>query len=156
MSTRLYWSPIIGDGLSRATAYRTTAYDKPHQYISQLITSVPRYNALGALNVNWGKPKFTHALCVIKNDDWTAFDADPAEVFMLPDTGLNTRAEVLAAAKAVTVAGIPLDYRAKWLAVLTELGVSTADITGTTPFVQVLRRVLASIDPAGANEDGFF
>jgi hypothetical protein len=156
MTIRLYWSPIIGDGLSRATAYRTTAYDKPHQYIAQLITSAPRYDALGALNANWGAPKFTHALCIIKNDDWTAFDADPGEVLMLPDTGLNTRVEVLDAAKAVTVAGIPLAYRTKWLDVLTTLGVSTTDITGTTPFVRVLRRVLVSIDPAGANEDGLF
>lgn len=156
MSIRLYWSPIIGDGLSKATACRTTAYDKPHQYIAQLITSVPRYDALGDLNADWGKPKFTRALCIVAAIDWAAFDADAAEILLLPDTGLNTRAEVLAAIKAATVASIPLAYRTKWTSVLTELGVSAADIVGSTPLARVFRRVLAALDASGANEDGFF
>lgn len=155
MSIRLYWSPIIGTG-TKADKYRPTAFDKPKLGANAVIPSIPRYNALGDEQVDWGKPKFVRTLCLVSAEDWTAFDADVNEILLLPDLVLNTRAELLDAIKGRTVVDIPVAYRTRWLDVLATFGVSTADITGATPLARVLRRVLVSIDPHGSDENGFF
>jgi hypothetical protein len=155
VSVRLYWAPIVGDGLTAQTAYRS-ALQQSGVAVRAIMPTTPLYTADGDVNTNAGKPAVASTIAIASATDWTAVDADASLVLLLPDLGLGSANALLAAIGSKVVSDLPAPYRAKWLAVVTALNVRTDDVSGSTPLRKVLRRVLIALDPQGANDDGFF
>lgn len=168
MSARLYWSPVVGDGLTPATAYRVEMLaptvpegDEPIPPPSKRahIAANPRYTADGDLHPQAGRPRGTHAFVVAWSDHprgWELVDADPAHLRLTPDLPVNRPRELLAFLAGRTAADIPPQYRAAWVTMLTALGIRSDDVAGSTPVRKLIRRVLIALDPQGANDEGTF
>lgn len=150
MSTRLYWSPIVGTGIAE-DPFRAALGDKAGVLkTSSIIPSKGRYTVQGDLNTDAGKPRHTHALILAKADDWSAADADPGEI-LLAEFADGQR--FVRRVKSAIVSDLPAARRMAWTMVLGDLGASTVDITGSTPMIKVLRRMFFHLDQ-GLWEEG--
>lgn len=142
MALRYYLCPIVGDGLTTATAYRPKLHGLAPW--AGLIPSNPD-----------GTPKFNWTIVLARATDWTALDADAALERLfgidLPDT-TNTFAEIKAYLQAHTVADIPQARRAALNTRLTNHGLDTSQVTLATTWWQVLRGIYQQV--SGAAGDG--
>lgn len=133
MSLRLYFAPIVGDGLSEQTAFRT----KVPGTVSSVIPSRAD-----------GRPVFSFALTMARAADWTAYDADPTldRLFGidLPDS-IETFADLKAYLQSKTVGDIPLARRTALNTRLTSRGFDTSQVTLATTWWRVLKGAYAQM-----------
>lgn len=144
MSLRLYWSPIVGTGTTD-DPFRASLEDKAGiKRTSSVIQAKPPYTVQGDLNPDAGKPRHSHALVLAKADDWSAVEADAAELLL---TEFPDGQRFIGRIKSAKVADLSSARRTAWLMVLGDLGAPMGDITGATPMVRVLRRLFYHVDP---------
>ncbi len=143
MSIRLYWSPIVGTGTTE-DPIRATLEDKAGiRRTSSVIQPKPPYTVQGDLNPDAGKPVHTHALVLARATDWSAVEADVAELLLaeFPDGQ-----RFIERVKSATVADLSSVRRTAWIMVRGDVGAPTGDITGATPMIRVLRRLFRHVD----------
>ncbi len=140
MSLRFYFSPIIGDGLTPATAYRA---------------KLPTGHAAAIPSKADGTPQFNYAVAVVRATDWTAHDADATLERLfdidLPDT-LNTFADLKAYLQSKTVGDIPALRRTALNTRLTNHGLDTTQVTLATTWWQVLRGIYSQMGVPTGND----
>lgn len=129
MPLRLYFSPIIGDGLTPDTAFRT-------KFTGNCAAAIPSKAD--------GTPQFNFAPAVIRASDWTAYDADATLQRLfdidLPDT-IETFADLKVFLQSKTVGDIPAARRTTLNTRLTNHGLDTSQVTLATTWWQVLRGI---------------
>lgn len=129
MGLRFYISPVIGDGLTLETAYRS----KIGGHHSTMIPRNPD-----------GTPKFNWCLTIVRADDWAQANADASLERLfgidLPDT-VDTFAELKTFLQSKTVSDIPVARRQALNTRLTNRGIDTSQITLQTTWWQVLRGI---------------
>jgi len=137
MSIRVYICPIVGDGLSPATAFRAKVGSLADGH-----TAVVPSNADGT-------PKFNWAIVVARAVSWTNADADSTCVrtfgIDLPDT-IDTWTDMKAFLQSKTVGDIPATRRQALNTLLTNHGIDTSQVTLATTWWQVLRGIVTQID----------
>ena len=105
-----------------------------------------------------GTPRFSFALCVVRNADWTAFDADASLVNLfgldLPDTH-ETVALLVTFLKSKTLRDIPVLRRNVILSALSTLGISTVGLGTSSTFWDVFQRAASHLLGFNPPEDGF-
>lgn len=141
MGLRIYFCPIVGDGLTPQTAFRAK--------LSGIAPSV----AAVIPHAPDGKPKFTFAPCIARSADWSTADADAALERMfgidLPDT-IDTFADLKAFLQSKTVADIPAARRQALNTRLTNHGLDTSQVTLSTTWWQVLKGIYQQLgNPPG-------
>jgi len=148
MGIRIYICPVIGDGLSPATAWRPKAAD--------LVNSgVERFEAV----LQQRMADFAWTLAIARSSSWTAADADAQleRVFGidLPDN-INTWPEVKAFLQSKTVGDIPAARRLALQTRLEAKGIDTSQTTLQTTWWQVLRGIVRHLNNGVLpSEDGF-
>lgn len=150
MSVRLYWTPIIGDGATAATAFRV---EIPGARCRGPIPVHPRYTADGDVHGLAGRPRLSHTLVLAQATEWSQVGAE--HLLLLPEVGAATPRDLALAIGTRTLADIPVGFRTAWSAMLQALGVRRDDLTATMPVLKLLRRVLVTLDPQGAHVEGF-
>lgn len=150
MSVRLYWTPIVGDGLSVQTAFRV---EIPGARCRAPIPVHPRYTAEGDTNPLAGLPRLTHTIAVASAEDWKAVGPEHAQ--LLPDVGAVAPRELLGPTLQWTLGDLDEAQRTAWQAILMALDLKTDDIAPELPVSKLLQRVLVHLDPQGAHVEGF-
>lgn len=150
MSVRLYWTPILGDGITLATAFRV---ELQGARCRAPIPIHPRYTADGDVHPLAGQPRLTHTLALARADEWPSVGAQ--HLLLLPDVGAATPRELATVIGARTLADIPALHRTAWSTMLQALNAKRDDLALTMPVVKLLRRVLVTLDPQGAHVEGF-
>jgi hypothetical protein len=134
---RVYFCPIVGDGLTTETAFR-----------AKLAGLVPQVSASIPHNPD-GTPKFNWALAVARATSWSVVNADAAleRIFGidLPDT-IETWAELKAFLQSKTVGDIPLARRQALNDKLTARGIDTSQVRLQTTWWQVLRGIVRHLN----------
>jgi hypothetical protein len=149
MSVRLYWTPIVGDGLTVATAFRV---EIPGARCRAPIPVHPRYTAEGDINALAGTPRLTHTIAVASADDWKAVGAEHRQ--LLPDVDAKVPRELLAPTLQWTLGDLDEAQRTAWQDVLAALELKADDIAPELPVSKLLQRVLVHLDPQGAHVEG--
>jgi hypothetical protein len=134
---RVYFCPIIGDGLTTETAYRP-----------KIAGLVPAMSAFIPHNHD-GSPKFPWVLVVARGTNWTVADADAAleRIFGidLPDD-IDAWAELKAFLQSKTVRDIPAARRQAINNKLTARGIDTSQVTLDTTWWQILRGIVRHLN----------
>lgn len=136
-NVRVYIAPIVGAG---------TPLD-PYRCQVRGRMMIPTYPSSHA---SYGQPKFSWALVVAREDDWTVNDAiaENERVFGidLPDT-IGSLADLRAFLRAHTVGEIPTARRTALQTRLTNRGVDLTGITLSSTLWEVMQRIARFLDP---------
>lgn len=139
MALRLYLCPIVGDGLTNATAFRPKLSG-----LADFAAAIPSKPD--------GSPQFGFAVCMARAENWSTLDADATldRLFGidLPDT-INSFADLKAFLQSKTVGDIPLARRTALNTRLTSRGLDVSQVTLATTWWQVLRGIYQQIGVPG-------